>query len=141
MSRTVSFRVSAFVAFTLGVTALGAFVVRLQAGELPLEFAAGATGKQEPKQPQREWRLIDGKHWQIAGSEGEAPAVTDKAEGNRGACSPGMVEVKGNMKADPAKKVLFDCGAVVEALGGEAIAPPRRRAPRRRWSCRPGPAR
>ncbi|MBL9025060.1 MAG: SUMF1/EgtB/PvdO family nonheme iron enzyme [Myxococcales bacterium] len=113
MSRTVSFRVSAFVAFTLGVTALGAFVVRLQAGELPIDLVSGAV-KQSEKQPLREWRLVDGKHWQIAGPEGEAPEVTDKAEGNRGACGPGMVEVKGQMKTDPPRKVLFDPKSVEE---------------------------
>ncbi len=114
MSRGVSFRVSAFVAFTLGVTALGAFVVRLQAGELPIHLVSGAAGKTEPKQPQREWRLVDGKHWQIAGPEGEPPEVTDKAEGTRGVCAPGMVEVKGQMKADPPKKILFDPKSVEE---------------------------
>jgi hypothetical protein len=45
-----------------------------------------------------EWRLIAGRHWQIAAPAGEDPETTDAAEGNRGACSPGMIEVKGKMK-------------------------------------------
>jgi formylglycine-generating enzyme len=114
MTRSVSFRVFAAVGFALGVTALGAFVVRLQAGELPLELVSGAVGKPVERKPQREWRLVDGKHWQIAVAEGEDPNITDAAEGTRGACTPGMVEVKGNMKADPAKRILFDPNSVEE---------------------------
>src|SRR4051812_36219944 len=39
----------------------------------------------------RDWRLIAGKHWQIASPPGEDPSVTDSAEGNRGSCARGMV--------------------------------------------------
>jgi hypothetical protein len=45
-----------------------------------------------------EWRLVDGKHWQILSPPGEDTSVTDEAEKNRGACRPGMIEVQGNMK-------------------------------------------
>src|SRR5690349_6780652 len=112
MPRSVSFRVLIAACFTLGVTALGVLVVRLQSSELPLDMLAGAAGEKVERKPQREWRLVDGKHWQISTSEGEDPNITDRAEGNRGGCMPGMVEVKGNMKADPAdlgaRRIMFD---------------------------------
>lgn len=112
MTRSVSFRVFVAVGFALGVTAAGAFMVRLSAGELPPDLVQGAHGK--PRQPQREWRLVDGKHWQIVGSEGEDPRITDSLEGTRGSCGDGMVEVKGNMMADPEKRVLFDPNSIEE---------------------------
>ncbi len=108
MPRSVSFRVLVAACFTLGVTALGAMVVRLQASELPLDLVTGAAGDKPERKPQREWRSVNGKHWQISIAEGEDPSVTDRAEGTRGDCGPGMVEVKGNMKADPPKHVMFD---------------------------------
>jgi formylglycine-generating enzyme required for sulfatase activity len=49
----------------------------------------------------REWRLLEGKHWQIASPEGDPPEVTDDAEGTRGACGAGMVEVRGSMLSGP----------------------------------------
>jgi hypothetical protein len=45
-----------------------------------------------------EWRLVAGRSWQIASPAGEDPEVTDAAEGNRGHCPTGMVDVRGNMK-------------------------------------------
>lgn len=51
-----------------------------------------------PSEPSHAWRLVDGKHWQIVGPEGEPPDVTDAQENNRGACKAGMVEVKGQMR-------------------------------------------
>ncbi|HLK37732.1 MAG TPA: SUMF1/EgtB/PvdO family nonheme iron enzyme [Polyangiaceae bacterium] len=45
-----------------------------------------------------EWREIGANHWQIVTPDGEAPEVTDAAEGNRGDCPAGMVEVKGKMR-------------------------------------------
>ena len=50
--------------------------------------------------PSRPWALVEGKSWQIQVDESEDPAVTDQAEGTRGACPPGMVEVSGAMKLD-----------------------------------------
>src|SRR5437016_2523430 len=50
---------------------------------------------------ERVWTLHDGKHWQIASQAFEDPSITDAIEGNRGACSRGMVEVRGRMKLDP----------------------------------------
>lgn len=45
-----------------------------------------------------EWRVVDGKHWQIVAKDVEDPAVTDEVEGTRGDCPVGMVEVSGHMK-------------------------------------------
>ena len=45
----------------------------------------------------RAWRPVKGRHWQIVSPPGEPAEVTDRAEGNRGACRPGMIEVAGNM--------------------------------------------
>ena len=112
MTRSVSFRVFVAVGFALGVTALGAFVVRLSAGELPPELMLGA--HQKPKQPTREWQLVDGKHWQIVGPEGEDPRITDKLETTRGNCADGMVEVQGKMKSDISRRSLFDPNTVEE---------------------------
>ncbi|AKU96313.1 Protein kinase domain protein [Labilithrix luteola] len=49
------------------------------------------------KKLSHEWREVMENHWQIV-SSGEAPETTDAAEGTRGACTPGMVEVKGKMR-------------------------------------------
>jgi formylglycine-generating enzyme required for sulfatase activity len=45
-----------------------------------------------------EWRLLEGKHWQVVSPPGEDTRITDQAEKNRGSCAPGMIEVAGNMK-------------------------------------------
>ncbi|HTB75387.1 MAG TPA: SUMF1/EgtB/PvdO family nonheme iron enzyme [Polyangiaceae bacterium] len=45
-----------------------------------------------------EWREVGKNHWQIVTPEGEPPEVTDAAEGTRGECPPGMVEIKGKMR-------------------------------------------
>ena len=46
-----------------------------------------------------EWRLIEDKHWQIVSPPGEDTRVTDDTENNRGACGPGMIDVRGSMKS------------------------------------------
>jgi sulfatase modifying factor 1 len=53
-----------------------------------------------PGPPAHPWTLVAGKYWQIASVESEDPGVTDEAEGNRGACAQGMIEVQGSMKID-----------------------------------------
>jgi formylglycine-generating enzyme required for sulfatase activity len=50
--------------------------------------------------PSRPWVIVEGKSWEIQSTETESPALTDAAEGTRGACAPGMVEVQGAMKID-----------------------------------------
>jgi hypothetical protein len=48
-----------------------------------------------------DWRVIDGKHWQIASDPVEDPAATDAREATRGQCGAGMVEVQGAMRSAP----------------------------------------
>jgi hypothetical protein len=62
------------------------------------DLAADQDAKGAPAQLRFEWRYVLGKHWQIVSPPGEDPAVTDAAEGNRGACPVGMIEVQGKMK-------------------------------------------
>lgn len=57
----------------------------------------GAEAK-PPAPPVHDWREVGKNHWQIVSEPGEAPDVTDAAEGNRGACVAGMIEVKGTMR-------------------------------------------
>lgn len=45
-----------------------------------------------------EWHEVGTNHWQIKTAPGEAPEVTDAAEGTRGSCAAGMVEVRGKMR-------------------------------------------
>jgi hypothetical protein len=61
---------------------------------------ASGGGKKEKKDGPlaHEWRVVAGKHWQIATEAGEAPSVTDTREGNRGACTEGMIEIRGKYK-------------------------------------------
>jgi hypothetical protein len=54
------------------------------------------------REPRHLWRLVGGKHWQIASDVAESTAVTDAADGHRGDCAPGMVEVRGTMKIEAA---------------------------------------
>ena len=44
------------------------------------------------------WHLLDGKFWQIVSTAGEDSELTDAAEGGRGICPTGMIEVAGKMK-------------------------------------------
>jgi hypothetical protein len=68
---------------------------------LPLVILLGASvaGAEEPKPLNHEWREVGTNHWQIKPTTpGEAPDVTDAAEGNRGDCPAGMVSIKGKMR-------------------------------------------
>src|SRR4051794_13617651 len=60
-------------------------------------YGAMSVAAPEP-QLVHEWRIIGGHHWQIVSPPGEDPATTDAAEGTRGACGAGMVEVRSKMK-------------------------------------------
>ncbi len=77
--------------------------VRLRVASVAL-LAAGAALvahgalADDPKPLNFEWREIGTNHWQIKTAPGEAPDVTDAAEGNRGTCAPGMVDVKGKFR-------------------------------------------
>jgi sulfatase modifying factor 1 len=57
----------------------------------------GADAAQVDGAAPREWRSIHGRHWQIVSPPGEPVEETDRREGNRGACPPGMVDVAGDM--------------------------------------------
>ncbi len=51
--------------------------------------------------PRFQWKSIDKKHWQAQTSDApEETRVTDERERNRGACAPGMIEVKGKHRLD-----------------------------------------
>jgi len=78
-------------ALHLRVTSIGVVVV---AGAL----ASGGAGADEPKPLNHEWREVGTNHWQIKTPPGEAPDVTDAAEGNRKSCPAGMVDVTGKMR-------------------------------------------
>jgi sulfatase modifying factor 1 len=49
---------------------------------------------------ERPWTLIDGKYWELASDHAEDTSITDEAEGTRGVCPSGMVEIQGTMKRD-----------------------------------------
>lgn len=53
-----------------------------------------------PHRAAHDWQRVAGEGWQVSGGEAEDVAITDLNEGTRGDCSPGMVEVRGNMKLD-----------------------------------------
>ena len=61
----------------------------------------GALSSTDARALEHEWREVGTMHFQIVSSPGEATEVTDEAEGNRGACTPGMVEVRGKMRVIP----------------------------------------
>jgi hypothetical protein len=50
--------------------------------------------------PRFEWRSVEKKHWQAVSAIEEETPVTDGREGTRGACSAGMVEVRGKHLLD-----------------------------------------
>lgn len=78
-------------------------------GAVPLGRWAGSLervlDRPEPRHP---WRLVRDLHWQIISREAEEPAVTDAREGTRGVCPAGMVEVRGDMLAEPSPNPYSD---------------------------------
>jgi hypothetical protein len=97
----------------LGLSGAGLFAV-LAHGPFALELAGSALGSAELPPLAHEWRLIGGKHWQIVSAAVESRAQTDVVEGNRGACSEGMIEVAGDMKLDPSTTAYYDQNSVEE---------------------------
>ncbi len=63
--------------------------------------AVAAGGKPSEKPLAHEWREIGKNHWQILTPDGETPEATDAAEGTRGDCPAGMVEIQGKMRLTP----------------------------------------
>ncbi len=112
-SRSMPIRILFGTAFTAALSGLGLVVANLAQNPayLPIDAALGMAGGQSLK---HEWRLKVGRHWQIVGTPTESQAATDAAEGTRGACGVGMVEVKGKMKMDPSAKAAFDHNSVEE---------------------------
>jgi hypothetical protein len=53
-----------------------------------------------PHRAAHDWRMMEGRGWQVVAGEGEDVSITDANEATRGDCGPGMVEVRGNMKLD-----------------------------------------
>lgn len=105
-SRIVSLRVAIGVGFALCAVSLGVLVHRLaRDADLGLE---GATGAFTKRPLTHEWKLQNGKHWQIVASPTETRDDTDKREKTRGACGVGQVEVKGNMKVDERPFAFYD---------------------------------
>ncbi|MEO7327188.1 MAG: SUMF1/EgtB/PvdO family nonheme iron enzyme [Minicystis sp.] len=97
--------------FTFGMSSLGAL-----AGHVVRTPTAGGSLTDALSAPalSHEWRLRNGKHWQIVSSPSESQETTDAAEGNRGSCGVGMIEVKGKMKVDPSATSYFDHNSVEE---------------------------
>ncbi|HSO39231.1 MAG TPA: hypothetical protein VLT33_42185, partial [Labilithrix sp.] len=63
-----------------------------------LALVADGAVADEPKPLNFEWREVGTNHWQIKTAPGESPETTDTAEGNRGTCAAGMVDVKGKFR-------------------------------------------
>jgi formylglycine-generating enzyme len=75
----------------LSTAAAAAFAVAIQTAVTPSARAA------DPVPLVHSWQLVDKRHWQVTSPGSEAPAVTDAAEGTRGGCPEGMVQVEGRM--------------------------------------------
>jgi formylglycine-generating enzyme len=95
-----------------GLAGLGAYLARPSG--LPVEAAAGTVSDALPPKLNHEWILVDDSHWRIVAPPGEDPVVTDAREGNRGRCTPGMIEVSGEMLVDPSKTAAYDGNSVEE---------------------------
>lgn len=98
----------------MALSGLGAGV-----GRLAKQAPAGTIGSSDPLNLNQvalkhDWRLKLGKHWQIVSSPSESQETTDAAEGTRGACGTGMVEVKGRMKQDPSANSFYDHKSIEE---------------------------
>ena len=102
--------------FTLLVGGFTWFASSLGRMNLPVELALNVKSAGPPVLT-HEWRLVDGKHWQIVPSSFDAledREVTDRTEGNRGACPIGMIEVRGQMKLDPSPTAYFNGNSIEE---------------------------
>ncbi|MBM4357955.1 MAG: SUMF1/EgtB/PvdO family nonheme iron enzyme [Deltaproteobacteria bacterium] len=92
-----------------GIVALVAMgATQIDAPQLLGESLGSVHGALRRRAPRHVWRSVRDKHWQIVSSEIEETAVTDAREGNRGACSAGMIEVKGSMLVEPTDHMFSD---------------------------------
>ena len=110
-SRRVSVRIAAAVGFVLGVTSLALLLRSLKLDYDPEMSQAALVG---PKPLKHTWRLYRSHHWQIVADATETTETTDAAEGNRGSCPRGMIEVTGNQKQDPSATGYYDKNSVEE---------------------------
>ena len=110
-SRRVSVRIAAAVGFVLGVTSLALLLRSLELDYDPEMSQAALVG---PKPLKHTWRLYRSHHWQIVADATETTETTDAAEGNRGSCPRGMIEVTGNQKQDPSATGYYDKNSVEE---------------------------
>jgi len=53
-----------------------------------------------PRTPAHEWRLVEGRNWQIVGETDPEAGANQAEDGTQGDCPPDMVDVQGNMKVD-----------------------------------------
>ena len=96
---------------TAGVASVGGFIGQTARGSAD---TASMTQAMAPQGLGHEWRLRQGKHWQIVSSPSESQEATDAAENTRGACGTGMAEVKGALKLDPSASSYYDHNSVEE---------------------------
>jgi len=95
-----------------GRIALGvlAAVIVASPGEHPAPAPGATLSTVVPDVPgpatEREWQQIDGKYWQIVSPDAQDADVTDAAEGTRGACMAGMVEISGRMKESRGREAV-----------------------------------
>jgi sulfatase modifying factor 1 len=68
-------------------------------------LAAGAAGDERPL---RDWRLVDGKQWQLVAPAAEEDAAEGDDGGGAGPCPRDMVEARGAMKLDGAHGDIED---------------------------------
>lgn len=109
-SRRMSVRVAIAAGFGLAVISLG-WVVKSLRLDVDPKMATAAIG---PRPLAHQWQLYRGHHWQIVSDPSESREATDTAEGNRGSCPTGMIEVKGNMKLDPSANSYYDKNSIEE---------------------------
>jgi formylglycine-generating enzyme len=106
-TRSAPARAALSAGLAVSVASLGAFVMHLaRKSETPIANLSHAIRVGQPLK--HEWRVLRDKHWQIVSSPSESQEVTDASENTRGACWPGMVEVKGRMKLDPSPTAHYD---------------------------------
>ncbi len=63
----------------------------------------------EPGPPLRDWRLVEGKYWQlVAKDQAQDASAADAQDGAQGDCPPGMIDVSGRMMVDSASGTVED---------------------------------
>lgn len=105
-------RIAALLGFLLGLVGLALLVRSLPRASDATLLTNALHSRDEPLR--HNWRLVDGKYWQIVSESQEEVAETDRREQNRGVCGPGMIEVQGAMRVDPPGLGLFDMRSIEE---------------------------